>query len=255
MYNLGVMAREAGDLKGAKSWWERAAELGNAKAMSNLGFLARETGDLKGAKSWWERSRMGIFKKSSNLFPVTLMNGTAMNLTLDSPLPDEFVFEEFVVLDSKPLEWTVHDWHPDFVKNLSSQMYLEEYISIAKGVSDSHFVTAPLKISNAKLRLVNTDGVGILGDEALSFFWESKNRINVLILAHTGTRSIRNISHYSFASTNEGAICRRSPAPELVENEEWIFSPSLTNYGKRNLESLQIFFTLQLLQVLRNLNE
>ncbi len=54
MYNLGGMASEAGDLKSAKSWFERAVELGNSDAMFELGFIADGAGDLKATKSWLE---------------------------------------------------------------------------------------------------------------------------------------------------------------------------------------------------------
>ncbi len=56
MLNLGIRAHEAGDLKGAKSWYERAADAGNSKAMVVLAVMARDAGDLKGAKSWLERA-------------------------------------------------------------------------------------------------------------------------------------------------------------------------------------------------------
>ena len=56
MNNLAGIADEAGDLKGAKSWWERAADAGNAGAMFNLGVIAKEAGDLKGRKSWYVRA-------------------------------------------------------------------------------------------------------------------------------------------------------------------------------------------------------
>ncbi len=56
MFNLGVIAQEAGDLKGAKSWYERAAGLGNSKAMIALARIAHMAGDLKGTKSWLERA-------------------------------------------------------------------------------------------------------------------------------------------------------------------------------------------------------
>jgi hypothetical protein len=56
IFNLGLMARDAGDLKAAKSWFERAAELGNAGAMFNLGVIASDAGDLKSKTNWYERA-------------------------------------------------------------------------------------------------------------------------------------------------------------------------------------------------------
>jgi hypothetical protein len=171
-----------------------------------------------------------------------------MNIRLDSPLPEEFIFQEFVDLDEKPLEWQLFDWYPDFVDNMTKQMFVKDYIEIAQGVSPTYFVAAPIKISNSRLKLFNIDGVGILSEDALCFFWESRNRFNILVIPHTGTRQIAVTDHFEFVSINEGVICRRSPAPEMIENEQWSFRPSLTNYGKRNKESLRLFFTLQLLQ-------
>jgi len=57
MFNLGVLAKEAGDLKGEKSWYELAAAAGNSDAINNLGVLANRAGDLKGAKRWFERAK------------------------------------------------------------------------------------------------------------------------------------------------------------------------------------------------------
>jgi TPR repeat protein len=37
MYQLGVLAKQAGDLKLAESWWQRAAELGDPDAVQALG--------------------------------------------------------------------------------------------------------------------------------------------------------------------------------------------------------------------------
>ena len=191
---------------------------------------------------------MGLFNKASKFYPLSLESGSSMNIRLDSPLPEEFIFQEFVDIDEKPLEWKLFDWYPDFVDNMTKQMFVKDYIEIAQGVSPTYFVAAPIKISNSRLKLVNIDGVGILSEDALCFFWESRNRFNILVIPHTGTRQIAVTDHFEFVSVNEGVICRRSPAPELIEHEKWIFRPSLTNYGKRNKESLSLFFTLQLLQ-------
>jgi hypothetical protein len=191
---------------------------------------------------------VGLFHKASKFYPLSLESGSTMNIRLDSPLPEEFIFQEFVDLDEKPLEWQVFDWYPDVVDNLTNQMFVKDYIDIALGVSPTFYKAAPIKISSSRLKLVQMDGVGILSEDALTFFWESRNRFNVLVLPHTGTRSLAVTGNFDFVSVNEGAICRRSPAPEMIENEQWVFRPSLTNYGKRNKESLSLFFTLQLLQ-------
>lgn len=191
---------------------------------------------------------MGLFNKTSSTYPLTLNDGNSMNILMSSALPKEFVFEEFVVLDEKELEWKVFDWYPDFVNNMTNQMYVKDYIDIALGVSPTYYQAAPIKISNNKQKLVKIDGVGILSEDALCFFWETRNRFNVLVLAHTGTRQIAATDHFEFVSINEGAVLRRSPAPEFIENEQWTFTPSLTSYGKRNKESLSLFFTLKLLQ-------
>ncbi len=55
MFNLGVLAEEAGDLDAARAWWEKAATLGDEDAMLNLGWLAREAGDLDAARAWFEQ--------------------------------------------------------------------------------------------------------------------------------------------------------------------------------------------------------
>jgi hypothetical protein len=119
---------------------------------------------------------------------------------------------------------------------------------MAQGMSDTYYEIAPLQISSKHLKLTRQEGVGILSEEGLAFFWETRYRFNILFLAHTGTRSIKQLDHFRFGSLNEGAVCRRSPAPELVENEIWLISPSLNNYANRNTDSLRLFFTLQLLQ-------
>ena len=194
------------------------------------------------------RVNVGLFSKASKFYPLSLEGGSFMNIRLDSPLPEDFIFQEFISVHELPLEWKVFDWNPDFVNNMTSQMYVKDYIDIAQGVSPTYYVAAPIKISNSRLKLFNTDGVGILSEDALCFFWESRNRFNILVLAHAGTKQIAVTDHFEFVSVNEGAICRRSPAPEMIENEQWTFRPSLTNYGKRNKESLSLFFTLQLLQ-------
>lgn len=191
---------------------------------------------------------MGLFSKASKYHPVALSDGSSMSVSLNIGLPRQFVFEEFVSFDKKPLEWKVFDWYQDFVDNMTKQMYVKDYIDIAQGVSPTYYIAAPIRISNSRLKLVNTDGVGILSEDALCFFWESRNRFNILVLAHAGTQQITVTDHFEFVSVNEGDICRRSPAPEMIENEQWTFRPSLTNYGKRNKESLSLFFTLQLLQ-------
>ena len=191
---------------------------------------------------------MGLFNKASKFYPLTLNDGSSMNIVLNSSLPETFVFEEFVILDEIPLEWKVFDWYPDFVDNMTNQMYVKDYIDIAQGVSPTYYVAAPLKISNSRLKLTNVDGVGLLSEDALCFVWESRNRFNILVFAHTGTRQIAVTDHFEFVSINEGVVCRRSPAAEMIENEQWSFRPSLTSYGMRNKESLSLFFTLQLLQ-------
>lgn len=193
-------------------------------------------------------AKVGLFNKAPKYYPLTLADGSSMNIVLNSSLPESFVFEEFVLRDELPLEWKVFDWYPDFIDNMTNQMSVINYIDIAQGVSPTYYIAAPIRISNSRLKLVNTDGVGILSEDALCFFWESRNRFNILVLAHTGTQQITVTDHFEFVSVNEGAICRRSPAPEMIENEQWTFRPSLNNYGKRNKESLSLFFTLQLLQ-------
>jgi len=46
MNNLGRLAYQAGDLEGARAWWEKAAKLDHPEAMTNLGVLAKEAGDM-----------------------------------------------------------------------------------------------------------------------------------------------------------------------------------------------------------------
>lgn len=191
---------------------------------------------------------MGIFSKKAALYPITLSDGKQMNITLDSPLPQEFIFKEFVRFDEKEFERQIFDWHPDMVTNLTNQMHMQDYLSMAKEMSDTYYEIAPLQISSKHLKLTRAEGIGILSEEGLAFFWETRYRFNILFLAHSGTRSMSQLDHFRFASLNEGAVCRRSPAPELVENEIWLISPSLNNYANRNTDSLKLFFSLQLLQ-------
>ena len=47
---------------------------------------------------------MGLFNKSSKFYPLTLDSGSSMNIRLDSLLPQEFIFQEFVALEEKLLE-------------------------------------------------------------------------------------------------------------------------------------------------------
>ncbi|MCP1415440.1 tetratricopeptide repeat protein [Paenarthrobacter sp. A20] len=54
MLGLGHLVGGSGDLKGQRTWWERAADAGNSYAMYNLGLLAHDVGDKKGARTWWE---------------------------------------------------------------------------------------------------------------------------------------------------------------------------------------------------------
>mgnify|MGYP000138224075 CR=1 FL=1 len=44
MSNLGEIAKQSGDLKEAKKWWQLAADAGDSDAMNNLGSLAQESG-------------------------------------------------------------------------------------------------------------------------------------------------------------------------------------------------------------------
>ncbi len=56
MFNLGLLAYEAGDLDAARDWWEKAAKLGDPRAMTNLGLFAEEAGDLDAARAWYEKA-------------------------------------------------------------------------------------------------------------------------------------------------------------------------------------------------------
>lgn len=191
---------------------------------------------------------MGLFNKTPKHFPIVTSEESSMNLSLSSALPELFVLENFVQLKTKPLEHKVFDWYPDVVDNITNQMFVRDYVDIARGVSPTYYEAAPITISNSSIKLNNTEGVGILSEDALCFFWESRHRFNVLVLAHIGTRQMSDTNHFEFASTNEGAICRRSPAPEMIENQQWTFKPSLTNYAARNNHSLSLFFSLRHLQ-------
>jgi hypothetical protein len=50
MSNLGVLAEEAGVLESARSWWEKAAELGDAKAIEALKRLEQPASRLAVAR-------------------------------------------------------------------------------------------------------------------------------------------------------------------------------------------------------------
>lgn len=191
---------------------------------------------------------MGLFSSTKKIYPLKLKNGSSMNITTDSALPDLFIFEEFIDIDEKQFQPTVFDWHPDLLQNMTSQMHMQDYISIAQGVSETYLRIAPIKISNKKLKITENEGIGVLSNDALTYFWETRNRFNVLMIPHVGTLSIRQDDFFRFSSLNEGVVCRRSPAPELLENEEWTFSPSLSNYANKNRDSLSLYFTLQILQ-------
>ncbi len=56
MHNLGFLAEREGDVAGARTWWEQAADAGNLNAMYMLGFLAKGEGDVAGARTWWEQA-------------------------------------------------------------------------------------------------------------------------------------------------------------------------------------------------------
>lgn len=40
-------------------WWQRAADAGKLAAMWRLGNLAEEAGDVEGARSWYEQATHG----------------------------------------------------------------------------------------------------------------------------------------------------------------------------------------------------
>jgi TPR repeat protein len=56
MYDLGAIANEAGDVKLAESWWQKAAALDDSMSMYQLGVLAPTAGDLELAKSWYTKA-------------------------------------------------------------------------------------------------------------------------------------------------------------------------------------------------------
>ncbi len=56
MFNLGVLAKEAGDLDAARAWCEKAANLDHPDAMFRLGLLAYEEGDEDAARAWYEQA-------------------------------------------------------------------------------------------------------------------------------------------------------------------------------------------------------
>jgi tetratricopeptide (TPR) repeat protein len=56
MFNLGVLAKQAGDVESERSWYEKAADLGDADSMFNLGVLAKEAGDVESERSWYEKA-------------------------------------------------------------------------------------------------------------------------------------------------------------------------------------------------------
>lgn len=55
MYNLGGLHIQRGEVEVARSWWERAAELGLAAAMYNLGVSCRDRDSVRTVQ-WWERA-------------------------------------------------------------------------------------------------------------------------------------------------------------------------------------------------------
>lgn len=56
MFNLGVLAGDAGDRGEAETWFLRAAEAGHAKAMFNVGCLLQERDEIEEAEKWWRRA-------------------------------------------------------------------------------------------------------------------------------------------------------------------------------------------------------
>jgi hypothetical protein len=52
MFNRSLLAREAGDDAGARTWWERAAKNGHPDAMDGLADLAEERGEEAEAARW-----------------------------------------------------------------------------------------------------------------------------------------------------------------------------------------------------------
>ncbi len=56
MFNLGLLAREAGDLGQARRWWQQAAQGGDAFSMFNLGVIAQQADDLGQARYWYQQA-------------------------------------------------------------------------------------------------------------------------------------------------------------------------------------------------------
>jgi len=187
-------------------------------------------------------------QKSQDLFPVALSDGSTKYISQIAPPHMDFIYEEFARLEEKFFKEQVHNWHDDPIENLTSQVHMRSYVDLAKDMSNTYLEIAPIKITNSFLNLVEVEGIGILTNEALIFFWESRKRSNIVALAHTASASLRELGAFEFSSINRSAVVRRSPDAEMLENETWTFMPSLNNNANRNADSFKIFFSLLILQ-------
>jgi len=56
MFNLGDVAKAAANFEACESWWIRAAQLGNTDASFSLGVLFKDRANITDAMIWWKRA-------------------------------------------------------------------------------------------------------------------------------------------------------------------------------------------------------
>jgi hypothetical protein len=121
---------------------------------------------------------------------------------------------------------------------------LRTYLEIVEFSFENVLSAGPMHMMCSRKLIRANNGVGIVSEDGLSFFWESKNRFNVLsipseeILSLSGSERILEVE-----LVVGNSVLRRSAKTEMLVNQKFKFQPAITSNTQTNAIAFTNFLT------------
>jgi hypothetical protein len=194
---------------------------------------------------------MKLFGRNKDIFPIILRDGSTMNLSKNALMPEEFIYEEFVIERTGDFRSDISkNWNRDMTESIILYGKIRDFIDLVGELLSEEEILCfgPITFSSQANKLSRIRAVAILTKDAVFFTWETQVymiRTNMLVLPVAEAVRLGEINQLALNVTVGRSICRRSPVAETFSMSDFLIEPTVSDNPKNNLYALTAFFSLR----------
>jgi hypothetical protein len=183
-------------------------------------------------------------------FDVYLKDKSRFTYVHGSPWNEDIIPHDFTITKSVPVSKYLGKnteaklWGNSVVEKGLLANTLKDCLQIVSETFGDVCSVGPMHMMCSRKLIRANNGIGIVSEEGLSFFWEAKNRLNMLVIPSEEVVTLgAGGKILDIELTVSNAVCRRSSKAEMFTNQRIRFQPAVGNNIDTNTIALTNFMT------------